>query len=378
MPGIPNLNMVVSLSSDGNYALSTNTNQQAILWNIKDKTYKIVANHVNIYSAYFIKNTSDFIYQDNNSNSVIVENTNGQIIKQFNPDFPTYGEVMTSDLNTWIGADDKYQLFKIISDGQKQQFFYYWDGPNFVHETPPPKGMPYGGQEFEGAGKLFNLSLSSDEKILLSSGADEFYLWDVQSAKLIKHIEENIGKATATFSPNDQYVVSSDEDFWIYYYNVKTQNSIRSKFWPVGGDVMTQYQNTDQNDVTGIINLKYIDNNIALVFMKGIPDNFNYATLVNPAKAVCLNHPDANGFICKTYPEKYLPLIAKANTDFNYKNEWPMLSDYSRDEAIDTSPSAHILVIAMNDANGILVYKYDPVTQTLNQIWAPIIKSSWW
>lgn len=231
--------------------------------------------------------------------------------------------------------------------------------------------MPYGGEDFEGVGKLFNLSFSPDEKTLLSSGMDEFYLWDVATTKLIRHEEKNIGKATSIFNPNGNHIFSSDEDYWLYYYNINHQTGIKSKFWP-SGDAMTQYQNADQNDTTGIISSKFIDDKDVLIFMVGVPDDFNYAVLIDPAGAVCLNHPDANGFICKTYPKEFLPLIAKANTDFNYRKTWPMLSDdYSRDEVIDTSPSAHILVIAMNAANGILVYKYDPQTQTLKQIWAP-------
>lgn len=149
MPGVANLTMVVSLSSDGNYAFSTNTNQQGILWDIKDKTYKVIAQNVNIYSAYFIKKTNDFIYQDNKTNDVIVENVNGKIIKHFNPGFASYGEVMTADLRTWIASDEEYQLFK-ITDNQKQQFFYYWDGPNFVHETPPLKECLMGEKTLRG------------------------------------------------------------------------------------------------------------------------------------------------------------------------------------------------------------------------------------
>lgn len=171
--------------------------------------------------------------------------------------------------------------------------------------------------------------------------------------------------------------MSSDEDAWIYYYNIKNGQGTKSLFWAVGGPEVERYNAVDQNSITGNISLKYIDNKVALVFMYGIPDNFNYAALINPASAKCLSHPDANGFLCKIYPIKYLPLIPNANTDFNYKPEWPMTTDYSRDEAIDTSPSAHILVMAMDAANGILVYKYDPNTQTLKQIWAPAIKTAW-
>jgi len=59
-------------------------------------------------------------------------------------------------------------------------------------------------------------------------------------------------------------------------------------------------------------------------------------------------------------PIKYLPLS---------KKPWVGIEEYSRDQAIDTSPQAHILVMAMATGSGIVVYKYDPKQQTLKQIW---------
>ena len=50
-------------------------------------------------------------------------------------------------------------------------------------------------------------------------------------------------------------------------------------------------------------------------------------------------------------------------------------------QAIDTSPSAHVLVMAMSGKNGILVYHYNPTTQTLKQVWAGVVKPKshhWW
>jgi hypothetical protein len=43
--------------------------------------------------------------------------------------------------------------------------------------------------------------------------------------------------------------------------------------------------------------------------------------------------------------------------------------DKLRDQAIDTSPSAHVLVIARESGEGISVYKYDPQKQTLTKVW---------
>lgn len=47
----------------------------------------------------------------------------------------------------------------------------------------------------------------------------------------------------------------------------------------------------------------------------------------------------------------------------------PSVSYYQRDEAIDTSPSAHVLVTGKDSEGGILVYQYDPKNQTLTKVW---------
>ena len=52
------------------------------------------------------------------------------------------------------------------------------------------------------------------------------------------------------------------------------------------------------------------------------------------------------------------------------KDPLPALNDFAQDAAIDSSPSKHILVIAMHaSASGILEYQYDPKTMTLKRIW---------
>jgi len=74
-------------------------------------------------------------------------------------------------------------------------------------------------------------------------------------------------------------------------------------------------------------------------------------------------------------------LISDAATNFYSTDHSPLATgdDFSRDQAIDTSPSAHILVMSQQNANGIIVYQYDPEHQTLTRTWsAVVIKKPWW
>ena len=65
---------VLSLSTDGNYAISTNTGRTAILWDLKNHKKKTLDRTANIYSAYFIKNSDNFMWQHDTDNEVIIEN----------------------------------------------------------------------------------------------------------------------------------------------------------------------------------------------------------------------------------------------------------------------------------------------------------------
>ncbi len=172
--------MVVSVSSDGNYAITTDLYKHAVLWNLKDHTYKIIAKDVNVYSAYFIKHTDDYMYQDDANNAVMVKNVKGKVIKQFNPGFATYGEVMTSNLQSYVAADQEFNVYK-IHNSQKTQIFVsacrngmtgaLYHGP-IAHSCTG----------FEVSGKLLNLTLSPNEEQLIGSdGLGGLFIWKLNS-----------------------------------------------------------------------------------------------------------------------------------------------------------------------------------------------------
>ena len=368
--------MILSVSTDGHYAISTNSSKQAVLWNIKDKDYKIISNNANIYSAYFVKNTNNFIYQDDKTNEVILENINGTVIKKLNPGFATYGEVMTSDLNTWIGSDDNYQTTK-ITNGIKQVILYYYCGPNY-HDAPiPPQGALYRCGGVLGAGKLLNYTLSSDDKYLIGSGFGDVFLWNISTDTLVSDMQKNDPQVYATFSPDSAMILSGDIGSHLYAFSVNQQNLIAMELNAPKTPELAAYflDNNIQDPQMGVpvVTIKYIDSNNFFVFISAAPDSFNYAILYNLADKKSSN---SKWYQYNLSPRKYIPLIKGAATDFNYDPTWPMTTDYARDEAIDTSPSAHILVMAMDGANGILVYHYDPATQELTNVWSPQV--SWW
>ncbi len=366
--------MVTSVSSDGNYAITTDLSRKAILWNLKKHTKEILDRKANIYSAYFIKNSNNFMWQHDTNNEVIIKNTNGRVIQKFNPGFPTYGQIMTAKLKTYIASDEKWNIYKIS-----------FDEKSGMTKTILKKGLFAPG--FIGAGKLMNLMFSPDEKYVLSSGlADNddplskgtstaenkhwsrslmagVVLWNLQANLPFNKYIGTVNKTFSTLSPDGKYIVGGDEGSWSYVWNINDGKKLFQNWslWygkPLGKNIKTglfEYDNSklkimpprnfkqyDGGSVDAIFALKFIDQTHYLRFTTYVP---NYAILYS---------------VTDPKPLKYLPL-----------GKSPMISvdQYTRDQSIDTSPQAHILVTGKINQGGILVYKYDPKTQILNKVW---------
>ena len=381
-PGV----MVTSVSSDGKYAITTDQARRAILWNLTKHTYKILDTKANIYSAYFIKHTDDFMWQHDPNNEVTVENVNGKVRKKFNPGFATYGQVMTSNLKTYFATDEKWNLYKISSERK---------------QIIKKSGFSSG---FIGAGKLMNLVLSSNDQYLLTVGfadndkplsagretypgkswsrslLDGAVLWNVRTGQpIVKYVGLTF-KATGVISPRDRHVVTIDEQPNQFIWNLNGKKRIRAKDLIGGYTVCKTKKQVDCRAITtylipqpksygrridmlggpyykdatvkitgGLLGVKYVSKNDYLIF----PDNSSWAVLYSGLNPTAI---------------KYLNLGIKPP---------PSLVDYDHDQSFDSSWRAHILVTGQYYRSGIIVYKYDPKSQTLKKIWVGNIKRSW-
>ena len=167
----------------------------------------------------------------------------------------------------------------------------------------------------------------------------------------------------ATLSPNAKHIVGVDEFLGLSIW--ATDTASRRPFWDIYNGKLMRIKYPKRGIYfidTGLIrppkdfidfsvggpgqesfvSAKYIDDNHVLIFYHSVP----YAVLYDP----------------KTLkPVKYLYLG---------NDPLPSVNTYYLDEAIETVPSKHILVIGMvGRRGGILVYHYDPKTQTLKKVW---------
>ncbi|BCR03111.1 hypothetical protein DESUT3_01800 [Desulfuromonas versatilis] len=348
--------IVVSVSSDGRHALSSHQDHRLVLWDLESRTKATISDQSNIYSAYFIKGTDTFIWQDLDD-VVHVQRSTGETVKTFSH-FPTYGHVMGKDLKTYFSSDQDWNIF---SGFGKEMKTVKQDGnsPNFF------------------SGKLLNLSLLEENSILLSAGDGQkesdnnpikksspinpesrfsYYagvvLWSTTTMNPIAKLAGNTSKTHASVSPDGKYVVTGSENGVGFVWQLAKPESEPQTAGNPGLGIRTAIG----WDNTGGISL---------------PPDFDgghHGSILGHYFVDCLHYiriytyePYAFFYdVNNPLPLKYFPLG---------QDPFPSVSDYSRNAAIDTAPEAGILVTGQRDGGGIIVYKYDSAAQTLKKVW---------
>jgi WD40 repeat protein len=339
----------LSISSDGRYVISVDAKNFAILWDVRKRQKIILSRNANMYSAYWIKNTSYFMWQDLNTKIIyVIDVDTNKNISKIKTDFLVYGQAISSDLHYFVASDVNWNIF--VYDTQHYYLLarHYDDMPGFYD-------------------KLINFTFLSNDKLLTSgmgSAAAEdpkdatgIFLWDLKTLKPIHDYIGNILQTFATISPDGQYVVAVDSNSRQIVWETQTGEKIVNI---LGGEPVIKYNRdgsitTDENIIPSpkdyvdsdgqpsirFLSVKFIDATHYLRFNTGTP----YAVLYEVTNPKLL---------------KYIPLGRHPLPSVNY---------YERDQAIDTAPDAHILVMAKENEGGILVYQYDPEKQTLTKIW---------
>lgn len=355
--------MVVSISSDGQYAISSHEDQHLVLWNIKTFKKNVISNRANIYSAYFVPGQDVFLWQDL-ENVVFLQKVDGKIVQSFSH-FPTYGHILSPDLKKYVSSDQDWNIY--LGHGENMESIKK-DG-----ESPG----------FIGIGKLINLSFSPDGRYLLSAGDSGFssldnlslsehppvnkgqifsnyagvLLWDLSTRFPVYRFPGNAAKTTATLSPDGRNTVSGCENGMGFVWDNQT-GAPRVRLASLYHGVLETNGTDDYEkwtrDKTGLIQPpKDLDSNEATIAIKFIDAEHYLRFLTYSPYAVLysLNSP---------LPLKYLPLG---------RDPFPAVSDYSRNAAIDTAPDAGVLVMGQRDGSGIIVYQYHPDRQELEKIW---------
>ena len=345
--------MVTGLSSDAHYAITTDDKDYAILWDIAQHKKYILSHDADAYSAYWIKHTSYYMWQNYKTKIIHITNvTTGKDIRTLHPSFIVFGQAMSADLKYNVASDKNWNIWVGKGHQLKRLAWHFNNSPGFYS-------------------KLINFTFLGNDHLLASGFGDYdssdlknsvgINLWDLKTRQPIQRYLGNMVQTFATISPDGKYVVAGDANganlyVWntntgkriyegvdIYLGKINTYGSSNYHKWSYDKSKLISMPKAFKDDNPGmvIMAIKFIDKTHYLAFY----GRSHYAILYS---------------VKSPWPIKYLDLGT---------SPLPALTYFERDQSIDTSPSKHILVMAKEHHSGILVYQYNPKTQTLKKVW---------
>jgi WD-40 repeat, putative len=363
----------LSVSTDGRYVISAHAAEDAdrhkpigqlVLWDIEKKEKTILARNANAFSAFFIPDSHEFMWQDN-KNIVHIQNVEGKEIENF-PHFQVKTHIMSADKQFYLSSnmEDNGQLYKGYG---KDLVPVYTDGSfpfpltlsmskdYFLSATETCTTSPYPVVET-------NLTINPvNPDSSKRSSYTGVTLWDRHTLKPLARLYGNCGYTTGLISPNGDWVVTGGENLSNYMWEIHNLNN-RQDLAQVNSDL--NHENSER------YKQKLLPK----------PDKFKN-------KQLALNHTVAIAFLT----EKDFILLGKSGNKDGFGDElarlftvgepWikayveigndPSISTnyYQRNLSVSSSPKAHILVTGQATGGGINVYKYHPEKMELEKIW---------
>ena len=358
----------LSVSTDGRYVISAHAAEDAdrhkpigqlVLWDVDRKEKTILARNANAFSASFIPDSHEFMWQDS-KNIVHIQNVEGKEVTNFRH-FQVKTHIMSADKQFYLSSnmEDNGQLYKGYGEDLVP---VYTDGgipfpltlsmtkDYFLSATETCTTSPYPVVET-------NLTINPvNPDSSKRSSYTGVTLWDRYTLKPVARLYGNCGYTTGLISPNGDWVVTGGENFGNYMWSVGDLN-LRLKLELVDDSVI--YHKKPPLDEKHPLS---------------VPEKYN-------GKQITLNDTIAISFLS----EKDFILLNKTKTDelaplYTIGN--PLIKGYvetgkpyvstnyfQRNLSVSSSPKAHILVTGQATGGGINVYKYHPEKMELEKIW---------
>ncbi|OOF64488.1 hypothetical protein [Rodentibacter pneumotropicus] len=347
---------VVSLgvSSDGRYAISARGKDELVLWDIDKKEKKTIAKNVNPYSAYFIPDSHEFMWQDNN-NVVHIQNVEGKEISQF-PHFKTEGQIISADKSFYLSADEWGKLYKgyganlvpVYTDnpiGSFQPYNLSIVGKYFLSVTTTISGRDYPPAETKLTANPVNPNKYK------KSSYNGVTLWDKKTLKPLARLWGNSGRTMGIISPDGKWIVATSENGQRYMWSALNPHQ-QFKLAAIDGILREDSMIRDKSKLLPIPE-KFKDKSInrSNYFAVAFVTEKDFILLPDSIDELALLYTTGDPWI-KAYVEiGNKPEISRGNL------------------SIASSYKANILVTGQYGRGGINVYKYHPNTKELEKIW---------
>ncbi|AIT08764.1 hypothetical protein LO80_01420 [Candidatus Francisella endociliophora] len=366
----------LSVSDDGNYAISVDDSGSAYLWNLENNTSKSLGDNYNARSAYFVPNSDNYLLQNSKTKEVTVFDSNQKVIKKFTPEFIADNQAINSNLTTWVGSlpwGDSYQ-YDLIT-GKKKQIYVSWSYTKSEH-SPYWRGNPYKGGLPNGYVINNQFNFANNNTLIMT--ADNIMIIYYAKEHKWKLINKNVNRTMSAIDPNGKFVYTADNGLAGIKYNLETNEiSNIALYYPDDNLKNISYIQPTENAkkkflYNGLTNFKFIDKNKIIVTFKGVNQPYLWAFTFDTTKLDWSNNTKWKRPVF--FSKNYLPLVDNP-MDYiigNYTTgadakPYPSTTGYNT--TFDTSIEAHKLVMAQANGNGIMVYNYNPSDESLKLDW---------
>ena len=361
----------LSVSTDGRYAISGHaarkTNSvsprgQMVLWDIEKKQKTILSDNANSFSALFIPDSHEFMWQDQND-IVHMQNVEGQEIKSFkHPHVQNHR--ITADKAFYLSVDFWGRIYK--GYGDEIQPVYTDGGPTinpyslsivdnyFLSVTDTCHGLDDPVVETNLTANPVNPSSSK------KSSYDGVTLWDKNTLKPIAKLIGNCGSTNGLISPDGKWVITGGENTTYYMWEIDNLNNRQPLSIPNNWGIYDEEKYKNDKSIPLPEKLKDEPVSVGTVAYAFLSET-DYVGLGRSGRK------NGEGFQFAALYKAGEPWI-KAYVEIG-NNPSISTNYFQRNLSVSSSPTAHILVTGQATGGGINVYKYHPDKMELEKIW---------
>ena len=361
----------LSVSTDGRYAISGHaarkTNSvsprgQMVLWDIEKKQKTILSDNANSFSALFIPDSHEFMWQDQND-IVHMQNVEGQEIKSFkHPHVQNHR--ITADKSFYLSVDFWGRIYK--GYGDEIQPVYTDGGPTinpyslsivdnyFLSVTDTCHGLDDPVAETNLTANPVNPSSSK------KSSYDGVTLWDKNTLKPIAKLIGNCGSTNGLISPDGKWVITGGENTTYYMWEIDNLNNRQPLSIPNNWGIYDEEKYKNDKSIPLPEKLKDEPVSVGTVAYAFLSET-DYVGLGRSGRK------NGEGFQFAALYKAGEPWI-KAYVEIG-NNPSISTNYFQRNLSVSSSPIAHILVTGQATGGGINVYKYHPDKMELEKIW---------
>ena len=361
----------LSVSTDGRYAISGHaarkTNSvsprgQMVLWDIEKKQKTILSDNANSFSALFIPDSHEFMWQDQND-IVHMQNVEGQEIKSFkHPHVQNHR--ITADKSFYLSVDFWGRIYK--GYGDEIQPVYTDGGPTinpyslsivdnyFLSVTDTCHGLDDPVVETNLTANPVNPSSSK------KSSYDGVTLWDKNTLKPIAKLIGNCGSTNGLISPDGKWVITGGENTTYYMWEIDNLNNRQPLSIPNNWGIYDEEKYKNDKSIPLPEKLKDEPVSVGTVAYAFLSET-DYVGLGRSGRK------NGEGFQFAALYKAGEPWI-KAYVEIG-NNPSISTNYFQRNLSVSSSPTAHIIVTGQATGGGINVYKYHPDKMELEKIW---------